>query len=263
LDSDAGLGGDRLVFAYSALLFILSAAGTIWWCGSISDGMPMPGGWTMSMAWMRMPDQTWLDAAAMFMGMWVVMMVAMMLPSLTPTLAAYRRSMSRMNSAHPGALTALVGAAYFLVWALFGIVAYPIGVFVATTEMHHLTLARAVPLTTGIVLLLAGGFQFTPWKIHQLGCCRVTPGCEHAFAPTARSAFQQGLRLGIHCVSCCCGFMLILLVSGVMNLGAMAIVAVAITIERLAPRPEVVARVTGVFAYAAGLFLIIRALGSP
>jgi hypothetical protein len=21
--------------------------------------MPMPGGWTMSMAWMRMPGQTW------------------------------------------------------------------------------------------------------------------------------------------------------------------------------------------------------------
>jgi hypothetical protein len=24
--------------------------------------MPMPGGWTMSMAWMRMPGQTWPGA---------------------------------------------------------------------------------------------------------------------------------------------------------------------------------------------------------
>jgi hypothetical protein len=35
----------------------------------------MTGGWTMSMAWMRMPGQTWPGAAASFLGMWVVMMV--------------------------------------------------------------------------------------------------------------------------------------------------------------------------------------------
>ena len=52
----------------------------------------MPGGWTMSMTWMRMPGQTWLDAAAVFVGMWVVMMVAMMLPSLAPLLWRYRQA---------------------------------------------------------------------------------------------------------------------------------------------------------------------------
>ena len=68
----------------SALLFAGSATLTIAWCTSMSamGGMLMPGGWTMSMAWMRMPGQTWLGAAASFIGMWVVMMVAMMLPSL-------------------------------------------------------------------------------------------------------------------------------------------------------------------------------------
>ena len=57
----------------------------------------MPGGWTMSMAWMRMPGQTWLGFAASFLGMWVAMMVAMMLPSLVPMLWRYRAS-----SAPPG-----------------------------------------------------------------------------------------------------------------------------------------------------------------
>jgi predicted metal-binding membrane protein len=72
----------------SALLFAGSATLTIAWCTSMSamGGMPMPGGWTMSMAWMRMPGQTWPGAAASFLGMWVVMMVAMMLPSLVPML---------------------------------------------------------------------------------------------------------------------------------------------------------------------------------
>ena len=57
--------------------------------------MPMPGGWTMSMAWMRMPGQTWPGAAASFLGMWVVMMVAMMLPSLVPMLWRYRQARTR------------------------------------------------------------------------------------------------------------------------------------------------------------------------
>jgi hypothetical protein len=67
----------------SALLFAASAAVTIVWCASMSamGEMPMPGRWTMPMAWMRMPGQTWPGAAASFLGMWVVMMVAMMLPS--------------------------------------------------------------------------------------------------------------------------------------------------------------------------------------
>src|SRR5690349_18834139 len=74
----------RAFFAVIGALFIASSAVTIVWCGSMSamDEMPMPGGWTMSMAWMRMPGQTWLDAAASFLGMWLVMMIAMMLPSL-------------------------------------------------------------------------------------------------------------------------------------------------------------------------------------
>src|SRR5437016_11190232 len=73
----------QALFGVSALLFAASAAVTIVWCASMSamGEMPMPGGWTMSMAWMRMPGQTWPGAAASFLGMWVVVMVTMMLPS--------------------------------------------------------------------------------------------------------------------------------------------------------------------------------------
>ena len=87
----------------SALLFAASAAVTIAWCASMSamGGMPMPGGWTMSMAWMRMPGQTWPGAAASFLGMWVVMMVAMMLPSLVPMLWRYRQAVGRTGETRP------------------------------------------------------------------------------------------------------------------------------------------------------------------
>ena len=67
------------------------------WCGSMSamGEMPMPGSWTMSMAWMRMPGQTWPGSAASFLGMWVVMMVAMILPCLVPMLWRYRQAVGR------------------------------------------------------------------------------------------------------------------------------------------------------------------------
>ena len=56
--------------------------------------------------------------------------------------------------------------------------------------------------------------------------------------------------------------MLILLASGVMDLGVMAAVAAAITVERLAPGPERVARALGVVVVAAGALAIARALGA-
>src|ERR1700733_11845694 len=112
------------------LLFLVSATVTVTWCTSMAamGGMPMPGGWTMSMSWMRMPGQSWPGAAASFLGMWVVMMVAMMLPSLVPMLSCYRQSLSRTSQTRLGSLTALVGVGYFFVWAAFGMVAYPAGV---------------------------------------------------------------------------------------------------------------------------------------
>ena len=55
--------------------------------------------------------------------------------------------------------------------------------------------------------------------------------------------------------------MVILLVAGVMNLGAMAVVTAAITIERLAPAGEQAARAIGVIVVGAALLLITRAIG--
>ncbi|HEY0783359.1 MAG TPA: DUF2182 domain-containing protein, partial [Thermoanaerobaculia bacterium] len=111
----------------AALLFAGSTALTVGWCASMpATGMPMPGGWTMSMAWMRMPGQTWGGAAATFLGMWVAMMVAMMLPSLVPMLWRYRRAVGGSAEARLDRLTALVALAYFSVWTAYGIAAFPL-----------------------------------------------------------------------------------------------------------------------------------------
>src|SRR5215472_6735643 len=137
----------------SGLLFAASAAVTIVWCASMSamSEMPMPGGWTMSMAWMRMPEQTWPAAVASFLGMWVVMMMAMMLPCLVPMLWRYRQAVGRASETRLGRLTALVGVGYFFVWTVFGLAAFLLAVALAAVEMQQPELAPAVPIAVGVV----------------------------------------------------------------------------------------------------------------
>jgi len=111
----------RIFFGVSALLFIASAALTIAGAAPCRrmDGMPMPGGWTLSMAWMRIArtelarcggivprhvdrDDGGDDA-----------------PSLMPMLCATAgHRHDRWNAL--GGLTALVGSAYFFVWVVLG-----------------------------------------------------------------------------------------------------------------------------------------------
>jgi predicted metal-binding membrane protein len=253
----------RAFIGVSTLLFAASAVATVVWCASMSamGGMPMPGGWTMSMAWMRMPGQTWPGAAASFLGMWVVMMVAMMLPCLVPMLWRYRRALARTGEARLGRLTALVGIGYFLVWTVLGMAAFPVGVALAAIEMELPALARAVPIAVGAVVLIAGALQFTAWKARHLACCRESPGRGRTLPADAATAWKHGLRLGLHCSLCCAGQVAVLLVVGVMDLGAMAVVTAAMTVERLAPAGEQVARAIGIVGVGAGLLLIARAVG--
>lgn len=223
--------------------------------------MPMPAGGTMSMAWTLMPGQTWLSAAGSFLGMWVLMMMAMMLPSLIPMLWRYREAIVRTDQRRLAPLTALVGAGYFFVWTVFGTAVFPLGVGLAAVAMRLPPVARAVPIAVGVVVLIAGALQLTAWKAHHLACCREAPGRGWMLRADAGTAWRHGLSLGLHCTQCSVGLMAILLVIGVMDLRAMAVVAAAIAVERLAPVGERVARATGAVVIAAGLFLIVRAGG--
>jgi predicted metal-binding membrane protein len=222
-------------------------------------GMPMPGGWTMSATWMPMCGQTWLGTAGAFLGMWTLMMAAMMLPSLAPMLGRYRQAVRPVGEARLGLLTALVGLGYFSVWALLGAAVFPVGAALAALAMEQPPLARAIPIASGLVVVLAGALQFTAWKAHHLACCREGPNCHARWAADAGTAWRHGLRLGLRCSTCCAGPTAILLVIGLMDLRAMVLVAAAITAERLAPAGERVAQATGAVAIGAGLFLIAQA----
>jgi predicted metal-binding membrane protein len=144
---------------------------------------------------------------------------------------------------------------------VLGAAVFPLGIALATVEMQQPALARAVPIVTGVVVLIAGALQFTAWKAHHLACCREAPGRGRTLPSDARTAWRHGLRHGLHCIYSCAGLTAILLVIGVMDLRVMAVVTAAITAERLAPAGERVARAIGTAIIGAGLFLTGRAAG--
>ena len=142
--------------------------------------------------------------------------------------------------------------------------------------MQMPAVARAVPVSLAIVVLLAGAFQFTAWKAHHLACCRSSPGGDLTFTggdlttgrdfaipADAGTAWRYGVRLGLHCSRACAGLTAILLVIGVMDLLAMAVVAAAITAERLAPSGERVAWAVGAVSIVAGVYLMGRGAWLP
>ncbi|HSI01460.1 MAG TPA: DUF2182 domain-containing protein [Reyranella sp.] len=226
---------DRAFLGVAALLFAGSAAATI----ALSAGArtPICGGGTM--AW---PP---LLGVASFLVMWIVMMTAMMLPSLVPVLWRYRRAIGATGRDR---LAALIGAGYFCLWTTIGLAVFPLA-------MALPALLRAVPPAAGVIVLAAGVLQFTAWKARHLACCRAVPG-PGSLPTNADAAWRHGLRLGLHCSLCSIGSTAVLLVLGMMDLGAMAAVTVAVTLERLAPAGERAARGIGVVLVGVGLLLV-------
>lgn len=232
---------DRVFAGIAALAFGVSAAVTVAWCTSMTSmpGMEMPGGWTMSMAWMRMPGQGWAGAAATFLGMWSVMMVAMMLPAITPDLAVGRDAVK-------------IAAGYFFAWTLCGAIVWTGGIASMDVAMRDDAWSRAVPTLAAAAMVSAGLLQFTPWKRRQLECCR--PG------PHRTSAWRHGWNLGLRCIRCCAPLTVALLILGVMDLAAMTAVTVAIAIERRLANGTRWARLTGGLMILLGLSALVRTL---
>jgi len=244
----------------TAVLFALTTASTIAWTASMSamGGMPMPGGWTMSMTWMRMPGRTWPGAASAFVGMWIVMMAAMMLPSLTPVLWRYHERVVAMAPARAGRSTMALAAGYFAVWTALGIAVFPLGVALAELAMQQPAAARVVPAAGALLVLIVGATQFGAAKARHLACCRDVPIDGPAPHQRLQPAWRAGLRHGLRCARACAGPTAVLFALGVMDPVVMALVSAAITLERLVPSG---ARAIGLACALGGLVLLGRAAG--
>ena len=165
------------------------------------------------------------------------------------------------RGAHVDWLTALVAMGYFAVWALLGVIVFPLGVTLAAIALREPAVARAVPIGLGVAVLLAAAVQYTGWKARHLAFCREASGHGLTSPAGAGTAWRHGVCLGLHCSQACAGLTAVLLTLGVMDLRVMAAVTAAITTERLVPNSGRVARAIGVVVVALGLLMIARAAG--
>lgn len=236
----------RRVLLAASTLFALSAAATLRRSAAMqTQGTPMPGGWLLSMHWTPLCGQTWLAAAASFVGMWMTMMAAMMLPVIVPMLL--RLPASPRN-------TASACAGYFAVWLGVGVLLFAALAPAAAFALHSPAVARAAPFASGFVVIAASALQFARAKARRLACCA---------AITLRApAFCAGLRFGARCAACCGNLMAALVAIGMMNPAAMAAVSAAIALERFAPGRVLAARIVGAAGVAVGSAMLLRALAS-
>jgi predicted metal-binding membrane protein len=203
--------------------------------------------WFATIVWIAALDMS-LEAGTMglsigeFVVMWTLMMAAMMLPAVSPLVSMYARSVRGAASA----LTAF-GVGYLLVWATTGVVAYVLTWLFGELAEESTDAAHAVAVGAFVVF---GAYQLTPMKRWCLRHCR-SP-ISHLLHYAAYRGRTRHLRAGAHhglvCVGCCWGMMLALLAVGMMNIPAMILLALLITLEKQWRYGETLAKVAGVAA---------------
>jgi predicted metal-binding membrane protein len=228
-------------------------------------GMSMPmdmrqmAGMEMSGAMLQMRTWNSTDFLMLFV-MWAVMMVAMMLPSAAPVillvLASYRR---RASDRARAAAISFVGG-YLIAWTGFSAVAAAMQLGLHRAALLSSEMAMASTLGGGVLLIVAGAYQWSPLKTVCLSHCRSPLGfLTRYWREGPRGGFALGLRHGVFCVGCCWALMALLFVAGVMNLLWVAAIATLVLLEKLVPAGARLGRVAGSLLVAAGLYLLTRA----
>ncbi len=190
----------------------------------------------------------------LFLLTWVVMMAAMMFPSVAPVAILWTKSIAATTSGRRRAvrMSGFVGG-YLVAWTGFGLLAY-----IALIGMNHLATSspRAATWLGSSIFLAAGIYQLTPLKQACLRHCRapVMAFLNYASLKGAARNLRVGVHHGVYCVGCCWGLMVVLLAVGVMNLVAMAALAVVIFLEKIWREGPAFSKVVGVaFIVIAGL----------
>jgi predicted metal-binding membrane protein len=240
---------ERLVVA-GGLLLVTSMA---WWY--LLTGARMD----MGAMDMRMPVPWSAGYAMLVFIMWWVMMVAMMLPSAAPMILLFALVNRRNRAAgSPYVPTSIFASGYLLAWGGFSLLAT--GVHWLLDQSGFLSAqmsSRSIPLG-GLLLVLAGLYQLTPWKHACLRHCRGPMDFVIRYwRPGRHGALAMGLRHGVLCVGCCWVMMGLLFYGGVMNPYWIAGIAVLVLLEKLIPAGDYLGFAGGIVFIAWGGWLLV------
>jgi len=240
----------RAVLITVGLLTVL-AAGSWWLTIERARGMDdMTIGLT-SVATAMMPFDM---NAAVFMLMWITMMIAMMFPTIAPIVLLHRALMRRSGTGTSSTVTFALG--YLAVWAAAGIAP-----LTALVVFRHFSSGTAwVPYAAGVVLVVAGAYQFTEWKAICQRACQSPMGflVTHNVGSNLGSAFRTGVSHGLFCLGCCWALMTVLFVVGLMSLPWMAAISVVFLIEKHWKHGLLLARLVGAAVALAGLSVLVH-----
>ena len=195
--------------------------------------------------------------------MWAVMMVAMMLPSASPMVLLYARVVRQAEGGRARKASASIAAfasGYLTLWILFSAIAVIAqNVLERTAALSAMMSSRSV-LLSGMLLVAAGLYQFTPLKAACLRHCRGPAAFIAAhWHPGVAGGWRMGILHGAHCVGCCAALMLLPFVGGVMNLIWIAGLTLLVAVEKLAPFGPLTARALGVALIGGGAALLVLA----
>jgi predicted metal-binding membrane protein len=213
------------------------------------------------MASMRMATDTRWSVAefAYLFAMWAVMMVAMMAPAAGPVLALVAGAQRSRATRRPAFAVPAFALGYAIVW-----IGFSASAALAQWALHDTALLSPQMATTApigaAVLIGAGVYQLLPIKRACLVRCR----SPLAFLMTrwrdgTLGALRMGLRHGSWCLGCCWALMTVLFAVGVMNLAAVAMLALFVLAEKTGPRGVLVARLGGVALIASGVLMLTGA----
>ena len=235
--------------------YILTGAGTGMSARSMTKAWLFPHRMTA----MRFHSAGWTSGYWVIMLlMWWVMMIAMMTPSAAPMILLYARAMRYAQGKGQLGRSVLPAAdfagGYLLVWFGFSLSATLLQRGLeASGFISAMWMASTNAGLSAAVLILAGIYQLSPWKHRCLNHCR-NPAefLSHHRRPGRLGAVRMGIAHGAFCVGCCWVLMALLFVGGIMNVLWIAVLAIVVLLEKLAPHGPWFARVTGIVLLAWG-----------
>jgi predicted metal-binding membrane protein len=195
--------------------------------------------------------------------MWAVMMIGMMTPSATPMILIHARVARQAAAQHkPFAPTAWFAGGYLAAWTAFALAATYAQWALERASLLTPAMQSATNILGGVVLVIAGLYQWSPAKDACLVQCQaplVFIQRHGGFRRDAVGALWLGLRHGAYCVGCCWALMALLFVGGVMNVLWIAGLAIFVLLEKVIPAGRAMPRIAGFFLVVSGAWLLVTA----
>lgn len=194
---------------------------------------------------------------ALLLALWVAVIAAIMLPAAVPAVLLYARAKRLRRERWVYLSTLLFTLGCLSVWSGCALAAATLAWLLHDAGALDESMAVLVPTATGLALVAAGVYQWTPAKHACL---------EHCRAPLAfvRTEWRRGLpgafRMGVadaRCATGCCWLLLALVLpAGALNLPVIGGLVVLIQAEKLLPSGHLLACAAGLGLVAWGTALL-------